>query len=97
MVVEVDSESEARHWIDAGVDVLQLEKMSVDRLVSITVYAASSGLPTKIAAAGGVNAGNAEAYARAGARILVTSAPYAAPPRDVAVTLEPLSEPQITT
>ncbi len=97
VVVEVDSESEARRWIDAGVDVLQLEKMSVDRLASITVYAASSGQPSKIAAAGGVNAGNADAYARAGARILVTSAPYAAPPRDVAVTLEPLSEPQITT
>lgn len=52
---------------------------------------ASSRQPTKIAAAGGINAVNAEAYARAGARILVTSAPYSAPPRDVAVTLEPFS------
>ncbi len=38
-------------------------------------------------AAGGINSANAEAYARAGADILVTSAPYFAPPRDVAVTI----------
>jgi len=38
-------------------------------------------------AAGGINSANAEAYARAGADILVTSAPYSAPPRDVAVTI----------
>jgi molybdenum transport protein len=45
--------------------------------------------PPLIAAAGGVNAGNAEDFARAGAGVLVTSSPYFAPPRDVAVTLRP--------
>jgi molybdenum transport protein len=90
VVVEVDSEVEARRWIDAAVDILQLEKMPVETLAHIAAYAASSRRSTKIAAAGGVNASNAEAYARAGAQILVTSAPYFAPPRDVAVTLEPL-------
>ena len=90
VVIEVDSEYEARVWIDAGVDILQLEKMSVDTLARVATYAASRQRPPKIAAAGGVNAGNAEAYARAGAWILVTSAPYSAAPRDVAVTLEPL-------
>ena len=38
---------------------------------------------------GGVNENNAAAYARAGADLLVTSAPYAAPPTDVAVTMAP--------
>ena len=87
IVVEVDSASEARRWIDVAVDILQLEKISVESLAEIAAYAAASRQPTKIAAAGGINAGNAEAYARAGARILVTSAPYFAQPRDVAVTL----------
>ena len=41
------------------------------------------------AAAGGINARNAAAYAAAGADILVTSAPYSAPPLDVAVQIEP--------
>lgn len=87
IVVEVDSTNEARRWIDVAVDILQLEKFSVESLAEIAAYAAASRQPTKIAAAGGINAGNAEAYARAGARILVTSAPYFAQPRDVAVTL----------
>jgi molybdenum transport protein len=38
-----------------------------------------------VVAAGGINAKNAEAYARAGARLLVTTAPHLAPPRDVQV------------
>ena len=42
-----------------------------------------------IAAAGGINASNAADYARAGADVLVTSAPYTAKPLDVKVTMEP--------
>jgi molybdenum transport protein len=41
----------------------------------------------KIAAAGGVNPANAADYARAGAHILVTSAPYFAPPADIKVII----------
>lgn len=86
IVVEVGDETEALGWAAAGADILQLEKWppaAVERL--------SRQLPgTRIAAAGGINATNAEAYARAGSRILVTSAPYLAPPRDVAVTFTAL-------
>ena len=86
VVVEVADEDEACTWAAAGADILQLEKMPVDAVERL-----HRRLPgTRIAAAGGVNAANAEAYARAGAGILVTSAPYFAPPRDVAVTLTPV-------
>lgn len=40
-----------------------------------------------VAAAGGINASNAGAYAAAGADLLVTSSPYYAPPRDVKVSI----------
>ena len=81
IVVEVADEIEALAW--AGADILQLEKWPVD-----AVAALHARLPeTRLAAAGGVNAGNAAAYARAGAAILVTSAPYFAGPRDVAVSI----------
>lgn len=93
VVVEVGSTGEARQWLEAGADIAQLEKMSPDAVAALTSELADHGIAGKIAAAGGINAGNAEDYARAGARILVTSAPYFAPPRDVAVTLTPL-EPQ---
>ena len=87
VVIEVNSESEARRWIDAGADILQLEKMPVGVLRQIAAYAAASRQATRIAAAGGIDVGNAAAYAEAGAQILVTSAPYFARPRDVAVTM----------
>jgi len=87
LVVEVASEAEALSWAAAGADILQLEKWSpaaVDRL--------HRQIPTtRLAAAGGVNAGNAAAYVEAGALILVSSAPYFAAPRDVAVSIAPLA------
>ncbi|KAB2922639.1 MAG: ModD protein [Dechloromonas sp.] len=86
VVVEVGNEREARTWAAAGADILQLEKWPVD-----AVAALAQQIPgMRIAAAGGINATNAAAYARAGSRILVTSAPYFAGPRDVAVTLAAL-------
>lgn len=90
VVVEVDSEDDAHLWIDSGADILQLEKMPVEAMARLVAYAAASESATRIAAAGGVNAGNAEACVRAGVLTLVTSAPYFAAPRDVAVTLEAL-------
>ena len=89
IVVEVGDEAEALCWQQAGADILQLEKMQPD-----AVHCIKQGIPansrTRIAAAGGINSANAESYARAGADILVTSAPYFAPPRDVAVMLTAL-------
>jgi molybdenum transport protein len=42
-------------------------------------------------AAGGVNESNAAAFARAGADVLVTSAPYQARPADVKVLVRRIS------
>lgn len=89
VVVEVGNEAEAALWMDSGADVIQLEKLPVDAVARMAARAATLPCPPCIAAAGGVNVGNAEAYARAGAQVLVTSAPYFALPRDVAVTLRP--------
>lgn len=84
VIVEVADETEALAW--AGADILQLEKWPVDAVARL-----AQRLPgTRLAAAGGINATNAAAYARAGSRILVTSAPYWAAPRNVAVTLSAL-------
>lgn len=87
IVVEVGDADEALHWLEAGIDIVQMEKMPPESVEKISQRLAASGKHGRIAAAGGINPGNAEAYARAGAGILVTSAPYFAPPRDVAVTL----------
>lgn len=91
IVVEVSDEMEARHWQQAGADILQLEKLSPAALERIK-RSFPAKTHTRLAAAGGINAANAADYARAGADILVTSAPYFAPPRDVAVSLTALPE-----
>jgi molybdenum transport protein len=83
VVVEVASVDEALLWSDA--DVLQLEKFTPEQVAQVVACLAELGSSTVVAAAGGVNASNAEAYARAGARLLVTTAPHLAPPRDVQV------------
>lgn len=88
VVVEVGDAAEALLWADAGADILQLEKLPPGVVASLRQSLGNR--PTRIAAAGGINSANAEDYARAGADILVTSAPYFAPPRDVAVTLSPV-------
>lgn len=89
VVVEVGNEAEALVWQQAGADILQLEKLPAEAVGRIRRQF-PAGARTRIVAAGGISSANAEAYARAGADILVTSAPYFAPPRDVAVTLTAL-------
>lgn len=83
VVVEVANPTEALLWGEA--DVLQLEKFSPTAVAEVVAALEARGLKPIIAAAGGVNASNAEDYARAGARLLVTTAPHLAPPRDVQV------------
>ncbi|MGC9449060.1 ModD protein [Cereibacter johrii] len=87
LVIEVTSIAAAEAAAEGGADVIQLEKFPPEAVAE--AVRALEGRPVRIAAAGGIHPGNAAAYAAAGAQVLVTSAPYQAPPRDVAVTLEP--------
>jgi len=89
VVVEVADQDEAMIWIEAGADVIQLEKWPVSEVAALSARLPQAGKRPLLAAAGGVKVANAADYARAGADMLVTSAPYFAPPRDVAVTISP--------
>ena len=86
IVVEVAELDSALTWAGAGVDVLQLEKFSPSAVSACCAALASNRLHPLVAAAGGVCAENAADYAAAGADLLVTSAPFNASPRDVAVS-----------
>ena len=87
LAIEVGAVAEAREAIEAGFDVIQLEKFPVAAVAEVAAIARGRASPPLIAAAGGVNAANAAEYVRAGAGLIVTSAPYSAPPRDVCVTI----------
>jgi molybdenum transport protein len=85
LVVEVANIDEAMAWARAGADVLQLEKFTPESVAECRNVLVSAGLHAMLAVAGGVRADNASAYVCAGADLLVASAPYTAPPKDVQV------------
>jgi len=85
LVVEVSDETEALAWAEAGAVVLQLERFDPERVCRLRETLAAKSLAPVLAVAGGVNAGNAVAFAAAGAGLLVSSAPYYAGPMDVKV------------
>ncbi len=87
IAIEVDDVAEAREAVDAGFDILQLERFSLAEVSEVAALARARPNPPLVAAAGGVTAANAADYVRAGARMIVTSAPYGAPPADVNVSM----------
>jgi molybdenum transport protein len=87
IVVEADNYDEALRAVDAGPDVVQLDKFSPEDVRKIAEYAAGRLPRPLIAAAGGVHKDNAAQYAAAGAGLIVTSAPYYAKPADVKTLL----------
>jgi len=89
LVIEVVTVEDALAAAEAGFDVIQTEKFPPERVAELARLLPQRAPRPVIAAAGGVNAGNARAYVEAGADVLVTSAPYLAPPCDVAVTIAP--------
>jgi len=86
IMVEVKTEDDAISAALAMADVIQLERFSPGAVNAIAgqLKKRADGRPI-IAAAGGITEKNAAAYARAGADVLVTSAPYYARPADIQV------------
>lgn len=89
VVVEVTNQVAAMAAAIDGAEVLQLERFTPAEVAALVQALQAQDLSPTLAAAGGVTAANAAAFVRAGARVLVTSAPYAAPPQDIRVTLAP--------
>lgn len=90
LVIEVTDVEQGTAAAVAGFDVIQAEKFAPDAIATLVARVealGSGGARPIIAAAGGVNAQNAAAYAASGADVLVTSAPYLARPRDVQVVI----------
>lgn len=91
IVVEVDTLADAEALAQAGVDIVQFDKVSADRLRDIVPNLRAHAPTLKILAAGGIDAGTIAAFAATGVDGLVTSAPYVGTPADIRVTLSPAS------
>jgi molybdenum transport protein len=89
IAVEAETVDDALRLAHAGVDAVQLDKLPPEDVAAVVQALASMPRRPLLAATGGVNETNAAAYARAGVDLLVTSAPYAAPPLDISVVMRP--------
>jgi len=89
LAVEATTLEESVAFARAGAEIIQVDKMSPDQIAATASALKALAPRPLLAAAGGVNAANAAAYAAAGADLLVTSSPYQAPPRDVKVRIVP--------
>ncbi len=93
LVAEVTTFEAAVELAVAGFDVIQAEKFTPEDIAALVARMkamASVWNRPIVAAAGGINAANAAAYAQAGADVIVTSSPYLARPCDVQVQIKPL-------
>ncbi len=84
LAIEVTTTAEARDAIEAGFDIIQLEKMTPAEVAAVKKTASEGVL---LAAAGGITPANAGDYVSAGAGLIVSSWPYTAKPVDVSVTI----------
>ncbi len=87
VAVEVESVSDAVKVADAGVDIVQIDKLSCESLREAASIIKRSNSSTIIAAAGGINDRNTEAYAAAGADVIVSSWMYFGKPADYKVRI----------
>ncbi|MGO8780525.1 MAG: ModD protein [Rhodomicrobium sp.] len=85
--IEVATVSEAFKAIEAGFEIVQLEKMLPAQVSEIAQFARAHPGGTLIAAAGGITPDNAGAYVKAGAGLIVSSWPYTAKPAEISVAL----------
>ncbi len=88
ITVEVETVDGAEKAIDAGIDIVQLDKFSIDDVKRVVDYRNKSGKDVKIACAGGINGKNVKEFVSAGADIIVTSCVYFAKPADIKVWME---------
>lgn len=88
--VEVASAEEGLHYAGLGAQIIQCERFTPEEIAAFAKALHEKFPGTVINAAGGVNADNAEAYAAAGADVLVTSWPYFGKPADVKMRFEAL-------
>ncbi|EHM01934.1 quinolinate phosphoribosyl transferase protein [Acetobacteraceae bacterium AT-5844] len=88
VVAEAETVDEAVLLAHANVDIVQCDRLSPEQFAEVARALADHPARPLLAANGGITEANAAAFARAGADILVTSAPYDAPALDIRVTME---------
>lgn len=90
VIVEADNVDEALAALNAQADIVQLDKFTPEQFAWVLTQHQVLAPNSLLSAAGGITLLNVADYVRAGADLLVTSAPYYAQPTDIKVWLEPV-------
>ncbi|WP_239423729.1 ModD protein [Snodgrassella communis] len=90
VIVEADNVDEALAALNAQADIVQLDKFTPEQFAWVLTQRQVLAPNSLLSAAGGITLLNVADYVRAGAELLVTSAPYYAQPTDIKVWLEPV-------
>ncbi|MCO6521332.1 MAG: ModD protein [Snodgrassella sp.] len=90
VIVEADNVDEALAALNAQADIVQLDKFTPEQFAWVLRQRQVLAPNSLLSAAGGITLLNVADYVRAGAELLVTSAPYYAQPTDIKVWLEPV-------
>jgi molybdenum transport protein len=88
--VEVDSIEDALLIAKTGIDLIQLNKVSVAEINKLRKEISGNNASVKIAAAGNITLKNVHDFAGSGADILITSWPYYGEPADMLVNIQPI-------
>jgi molybdenum transport protein len=83
IAIEVETEADAWMVAEAGVDLIQFDKIPTVELGGLVAELKQKYPVLKLAAAGGINLENVRNYASTGVDILVTSYPYFGKPADI--------------
>jgi molybdenum transport protein len=88
ILVEADGPEEALRIAAAGADVVQVDKLSPERLADLVHAIRNIAPDIKISAAGGITPENAGTYAATGIDIIVLSSVYFGKPADIAAAMQ---------
>jgi molybdenum transport protein len=89
IIIEAETREEALQIAASGADIVQLDKLSPDKLLGIVTAIRSINPYILISAAGGINESNATEYAATGIDIIVLSSIYFGKPSDIGVRIQP--------
>jgi molybdenum transport protein len=90
ITVEVKNASDARLIANAGIDIIQLDRLDYKEIKMLKKEINALNPVIKIVVTGNITFDNIEEYAKTGADILVTSWPYFGEPSDFMVTVAPI-------
>lgn len=79
---------EAVQFAHSGADIVQCDKFSPEQVGEVVRALNGHQQRPVLIATGGIGDRNIADYARTGVDVIVTSAPYTAPPLDVRVSIE---------